>query len=118
MTFCCHLLLLLRALDAVLLTSLASQVGTTVNFSEKIDMFGLPAAEWKAWRRNGPEILTSKDFNTTIDAGCNTRTYPDGDLSVAQSGRMANRGYFFDCVVRQEPIDEGILVTGRYILQQ
>jgi hypothetical protein len=35
MTFCCHLLLLLRVLDAVLLTSLASQVGTTVNFSEK-----------------------------------------------------------------------------------
>jgi hypothetical protein len=116
MTFCCHLLLLLRVLDAILLTSLASQVDTTVTFSEKIDMFGLPAAEWKVWRRNGLEILAPKGFNTTVDAGGNTWTYPDGDLSVAPSGRMPSGDYFFDYAVRQEPIDEGILVRGRYIL--
>ena len=32
--------------------------------------------------------------------------HPQGDLSVPPSGRMPRAGYFFDAVIRQEPIDD------------
>ena len=69
-------------------------------------MFGFPAEEWKEWRLNGLEVLVAKDFNTTVDADGNTFIYPEGDMTVPPSGRMPSGGYFFDCIVRQEPLDE------------
>lgn len=77
-----------------------------VGVSTRNTMFGFPAEEWKPWQFNGLEILVPRDFNTTVDAGGNTLIYPEGDLTVPPSGRMPNGGYFFDCIVRQEPIDE------------
>ena len=32
--------------------------------------------------------------------------YPEGDTSAAPSGRMPKGGYFFDAIIRQEPIEE------------
>jgi hypothetical protein len=69
-------------------------------------MFGFPADEWKTWKFNGLEVLVPRDFNTTVDAVGNTLIYPEGDTKVPPSGRMPSGGYFFDCIVRQEPIDE------------
>ena len=69
-------------------------------------MFGFPTDKWKTWQLNGLEVLVAKDFNTTVDADGNTLIYPEGDLTVPPSGRMPKDGYFFDCIVRQEPFDE------------
>jgi hypothetical protein len=69
-------------------------------------MFGFPTDKWKTWQLNGLEVLVAEDFNTTVDADCNTLIYPEGDLTVPPSGRMPKDGYFFDCIVRQEPFDE------------
>ncbi|MGD0913326.1 MAG: hypothetical protein ABR928_15650, partial [Terracidiphilus sp.] len=69
-------------------------------------MFGFPAEKWKAWRLNGLEIRVPGDFNTSVDAEGNTLIYPEGDMTVAPSGRMPKGGYFFDCLVRQGPIDD------------
>ena len=69
-------------------------------------MFGFPAEEWKPWQFNGLEVLVAKDFNTTVDANGDTLIYPEGDTTVPASGRMTRGGYFFDCIVRQEPLDE------------
>lgn len=69
-------------------------------------MFGFPLGEWKPWSFNGLEVLVPKDFNTSIDANGDTLIYPEGDRGVPASGRMPNGGYFFDCIIRQEPIDE------------
>ncbi len=69
-------------------------------------MFGFPADEWKSWEFNGLEVLVPGDFNITVDAEGNTLIYPEGDRTVAPSGRMPSGGYFFDCIVRQEPLDE------------
>ena len=69
-------------------------------------MFGFPADEWKRWEFNGLEVLVPGDFNITVDAEGNTLIYPEGDRTVAPSGRMPSGGYFFDCIVRQEPLDE------------
>jgi hypothetical protein len=69
-------------------------------------MFGFPVDEWKPWQLNGQEVLVAKDFNTTIDANGDTLIYPQGDTSVPPSGRMPCGGYFFDSIIRQEPLDE------------
>jgi hypothetical protein len=69
-------------------------------------MFGFPADKWKCWQFNGLEVLVPEKFNTTVDANGDTLIYPEGDTSVPASGRMPRGGYFFDCIIRQEPIDE------------
>ena len=68
--------------------------------------WGVPAECWKSWELNGLEVLVPGDFNTTVDENGDTLVYPQGDTSVPPSGRMPRGGYFFDCIVRQEPIDE------------
>jgi len=68
--------------------------------------WGVPAERWKSWELNGLEVLVPGDFNTTVDVNGDTLVYPQGDTSVPPSGRMPRDGYFFDCVVRQDPIEE------------
>lgn len=72
-------------------------------------MFGFPAERWKNWNFNGLEVLVPGDFNTTIDARGDTLIYPEGDTSVPPSGKMPKGGYFFDSIIRQEPIDDRAL---------
>ncbi|MFH1069282.1 MAG: uroporphyrinogen decarboxylase family protein [Candidatus Glassbacteria bacterium] len=70
-------------------------------------MFGFANYAWKLWRMpDGLEVLVSKDFNTTVDANGDTLIYPQGDTAAPASGRMPSGGYFFDAVIRQEPIAE------------
>jgi hypothetical protein len=69
-------------------------------------MFGFPADKWKSWQFNGLEVLVPGDFNTTTDVNGDTLIYPLGDTTAPPSGRMPRGGYFFDCIIRQEPIDE------------
>ena len=68
--------------------------------------WGVPAERWKSWEFNGLEVMVPGDFNTTVDENGDTLVYPQGDTSVPPSGRMPRGGYFFDCIVRQDPIDE------------
>lgn len=70
-------------------------------------MFGFPNERWKSWRLgNGLEVLVSEHFNVTVDEKGDTLIYPEGDLSAPPSGRMPKNGFFFDTIVRQEPIVE------------
>ena len=70
-------------------------------------MFGFPTDDWKPWRTpHGLEVLVPGNFNTRVDANGDTLIYPEGDLSARPSGRMPKDGYFFDTIIRQEPIDE------------
>ena len=68
--------------------------------------FGFPAERWKNWNFNGLEVLVPGDFNTTVDERGDTLIYPQGDTAVPPSGRMPKGGYFFDSIIRQEPINE------------
>jgi len=70
---------------------------------------GFPLDKWKPWRLNGLDVLVGEDFTTTVDAKGDTLIYPQGDTTVAPSGRMPSGGYFFDCIDRQEPFDEETL---------
>ena len=71
-------------------------------------IFGTDESSWKPFVFNeGTEVLVPHNFNTSIEEQTgDTLMYPEGDTSVAPSGRMPNGGYFFDAIVRQQPIDE------------
>jgi hypothetical protein len=69
--------------------------------------FGFPLSGWKPWRMyDGLEVLVPGGFNVTVDENGDTLMYPQSDLTAAPSARMPRDGYFFDSIVRQEPIDE------------
>jgi len=69
-------------------------------------MFGFPAGRWKNWNLNGLDVLVPQEFNVTTDSNGDTLIYPEGDMTVPPSGRMPRGGHFFDCIVRQDPLDE------------
>jgi hypothetical protein len=76
-------------------------------------IFGFRNENWKPWRMdNGTEVLVSEHFRTTRDANGDTLIYPKGDLSAPPSGRLPKDGFFFDTIVRQEPIDDARLDPG------
>jgi hypothetical protein len=73
-------------------------------------LFGFRNENWKPWRMdNGQEVLVSEHFEVTKDANGDTLIYPRGDRSAPPSGRLPKNGFFFDTIVRQDPIDEAKL---------
>ena len=73
------------------------------------NMFGIAnnECEWKLYTTNwGQKVLVPADFNTTQDADGSTLIYPSGDTSLAPNARLPKAGYFFDAIIRQEPIEE------------
>jgi hypothetical protein len=73
-------------------------------------LFGFRNENWKSWRMdNGQEVLVSEHFKVTKDANGDTLIYPKGDMSAPPSGRLPENGFFFDTIVRQEPIDDAKL---------
>ena len=70
-------------------------------------MFGFPNRDWKPWRMpDGLEVLVSAEFQYTTAANGDILIHPEGDRNAPASGRMPNDGYFFDSIIRQEPIDD------------
>jgi hypothetical protein len=70
-------------------------------------LFGFANENWKPWRTPwGQEVLVSQLFQTTTTPAGDVLIHPQGDPSAPPSGHMPKAGYFFDTIVRQEPIDE------------
>lgn len=74
----------------------------------KNNMFGFnnhaPYKEWKTpW---GQRVMVPLNFNTTTDEKGDLLMYPEGDTTIPPSARMPKTGYFFDAIIRQEPIVE------------
>jgi hypothetical protein len=70
-------------------------------------MFGFPAEGWHEWRAPwGQVVLVPAGFRPREEASGDVYLFPEGDATVAPSGHMPAGGYFFDAIVRQEPIDE------------
>lgn len=75
--------------------------------SRPTTMFGYRNRDWKPWRMpDGLEVLVSEEFRITRDVNGDILIYPEGDVSAPPSGRMPKDGYFFDAIIRQEPIVE------------
>jgi hypothetical protein len=70
-------------------------------------IFGFPNEYWKEFKTPwGQELLVSEHFVTTLDTNGDVLIYPEGDTTVPPSGRMPTGGFFFDTIIRQEPIEE------------
>jgi hypothetical protein len=70
-------------------------------------MFGFRTENWKPWTLfDGTPVLVPGDFNTVPEPNGDILMYPEGDHSVPPSGRMPKGGFYFDSIVRQEPIDD------------
>ena len=67
--------------------------------------FGVALDGWQDYTmEDGLQVLVPKGFAVTRDAAGNIHTYPQGDTSVAPSGVMPKGGYYFDAIIRQEPL--------------
>jgi len=74
----------------------------------KNNMFGFhnhaPYKEWKTpW---GQRVMVPYSFNATKDENGDLLMYPEGDTSLSPSAKMPKASYFFDAIIRQEPIVE------------
>jgi len=74
----------------------------------KNNMFGFnnhgPYKEWKTpW---GQRVMVPMKFNVTHSDQGDILMHPEGDTSIPPSARMPKTGYFFDAIIRQDPIDE------------
>jgi hypothetical protein len=73
-------------------------------------MFGFRNEKWRPWRLDsGLEVLVPEGFKITKELNGDTLIYPKGDLTAPASGRMPKSGFFFDSIIRQDPIvEEGL----------
>jgi hypothetical protein len=71
------------------------------------NFFGFENEDWKPWKTfDGTNVLVAGKFNTAAEPNGDILQWPEGDKSVPASGRMPKGGFYFDAIVRQEPIDE------------
>ncbi len=72
--------------------------------------FGFRNEGWKPWRLfDGTDVLVPAGFVTCEDANGDLLLYPQSNPAYPPSARMPKGGYYFDAIVRQEPVDEGRL---------
>ncbi|MFZ5831807.1 MAG: uroporphyrinogen decarboxylase family protein [Planctomycetota bacterium] len=71
------------------------------------NFFGFRNENWKPWQLfDGTPVLVPELFNTEPEPNGDILMYPEGDRSAPPSGRMPKNGYYFDTIVRQDPIDD------------
>ena len=71
------------------------------------NLFGFESTGWKPWTTfDGTPVLVPEAFNTTPEPNGDILMYPGGDRTAPPSGRMPKGGFYFDTIVRQEPIDD------------
>jgi hypothetical protein len=71
------------------------------------NLFGFRNENWKAWTLfDGTPVLVPEAFNTDPEPNGDILMYPEGDRTAPPSGRMPNGGFYFDTIVRQEPIND------------
>ena len=81
-------------------------VDTAAVFPRK-NIFGFANDNWKPWRAPwGQELQVPGKFRSTPAPDGGLLIYPEGDTTAPASGHMPANGFFFDTIIRQEPIDE------------
>jgi hypothetical protein len=78
----------------------------TTGIMGRTTLFGFALENWKEWQAPwGQPLLVPGQFNVTVK-GKDVYIYPEGDTTIDPSGHMPEGGYFFDTIIRQQPIDE------------
>ena len=76
----------------------------------RTNMFGFPNNDWKPWTTfEGTPVLVPGLFNTEPAENGDILQYPEGNKRLKPSGRMPKGGFYFDGIIRQDPIDESKL---------
>jgi len=72
--------------------------------------FGYALENWKSWTLfDGTPVLVPECFNTDPESSGDILMYPQGDKTAPASGRMPKDGFYFDMIIRQQPVDEDAL---------
>ncbi|MBE0674631.1 MAG: methyltransferase, partial [Bacteroidales bacterium] len=81
-----------------------------IGLSPRNNMFGFTNEDWKEFKTFwGQTVLVPAKFNTSYDRDGSVLIYPEGNTEVPPSGRMPKLSYFFDAIIRQQPIDDNAL---------
>ncbi len=81
-------------------------------------IFGYRNENWKRFTLfDGTEVEISGHFEYDVLPSGDIVQYPKGDRSAAPSGKMPKGGFYFDSIVRQEPIDEARLDPKEWVEQ-
>ncbi len=77
----------------------------TDGIAGRTNMFGFENSGWKEWRTPwNQEVLVPDGFRVKTEPDGAVFIFPQGDTSVPPSAKMPSGGWFFDSIVRQEPI--------------
>lgn len=83
-----------------------------------VTIFGYRNEDWKRFKMfDGTEVLISGNFEYDVLENGDIVQYPKGDRDALPSGKMPKGGYYFDTIVRQEPIDESRLDPKEWVEQ-
>ena len=97
-------LVLIGEIDEALRQALPTDVAGVMGRNNAL---GFRNEDWKPWELfDGSPVLVPGAFNPTVDTNGDLLMYPGGDTQLAPSARMPKDGFYFDPIVRQEPIDE------------
>ncbi|HUW32408.1 MAG TPA: uroporphyrinogen decarboxylase family protein, partial [Planctomycetota bacterium] len=81
-----------------------------VGLPGRTNLYGFENAGWKPFELfDGTPVLVPGAFNVTVDRNGDLLIYPQGDTSAPPSGRMPKGGFYFDTIIRQQPIDDAKL---------
>ena len=81
-------------------------------------IFGYRNENWKPFTMfDGTEVQISGHFETDVLPGGDLVQYARGDRSAPPSGHMPKGGFYFDTIVRQEPIVEEALDPKEWVAQ-
>lgn len=81
-----------------------------IGISVQKNMFGFKNSDWKEWTTfDRTPVLVPGKFNTEVEKSGDLLMFPEGDKTVLPSGKMPKDGFYFDAIVRQEPIDDSKL---------
>ncbi len=95
---------MLAEVDPALRAALGADV---VGVWPRKNIFGYEATDWKPFTLwDGTPCLVPGAFNVTPAPDGGWLMYPEGDTSAPASAHMPKGGYFFDTIIRQEPLDE------------
>ena len=83
------------------------------------NFFGYETRSWKPWTAPGDTpVLVGSGFETTTDEKGDTLIHPKGDRTLPPSGRLPKGGWYFDGILRPEPVDEDHLDGRRDFAEQ
>jgi len=83
-----------------------------------VTIFGYKNENWRKFKMfDGTKVLISGNFEYDVLKNGDIVQYPKGDRSAPPSGRMPKGGYYFDTIIRQEPIDEKKLDPKEWVEQ-